>query len=72
VLFRSKKNDNSRTELMILMKATVLETPEAAAFMAQGVRNDLPGVRQAEREFQDSETKRMKKVEKAEKHDTGQ
>ena len=52
------------------MKATVLETPEAAAFMAEGVRRDLPGVRQAEREFQESESKRMKRVEKADKHGT--
>jgi general secretion pathway protein D len=66
VLFRSKNNNNARIEMVILMKATVLETPEAAAFMAEGVRRDLPGVRQAEREFQESDTKRMKKVEKAE------
>ncbi|MGN6385895.1 MAG: secretin N-terminal domain-containing protein [Verrucomicrobiota bacterium] len=67
VLFRTKNDDNSRTELVILLKATVLETPEAAAFMADSIRRDLPGVRQAEREFSESDRKRMKKVEKKEK-----
>lgn len=63
-LFRQKNNQNDRTELIILMKATVLESPEAAAVLADRERMSLPGVRQAEREFEESETKRMKKVEK--------
>lgn len=64
VLFRSKADKNDRTELIILMKATVLESPEDAALLADRERLQLPGVRQAEREFIDAETKRMKKVEK--------
>lgn len=63
-LFRSSNKSNDRTELILLMKATVLDTPESAAFLAQSERLQLPGVRQAEREFEESEAKRMKKVEK--------
>jgi general secretion pathway protein D len=64
VLFRSSNKSNDRTELIILMRATVLDTPEEAAFLAQRERLQLPGVRRAEREFEESETKRLKKVEK--------
>jgi len=64
VLFRSKNNSNDRTELIILMRATVLETPEAAAILARRERGDLPGIRQAEHEFQQSETTRQEKVDK--------
>ena len=64
VLFRTSNNSNDRTELILLMRATVLDTPEAAAFLAETERLQLPGVRQAESEFEESETKRMKKVEK--------
>lgn len=63
-LFRSSNNSNDRTELILLMKATVLDTPESAAFLAETERLQLPGVRNAEREFGESEAKRLKKVEK--------
>ncbi|MGV3772279.1 MAG: secretin N-terminal domain-containing protein [Verrucomicrobiales bacterium] len=63
-LFRTKNDSNDRTELIILMKATVLETPEAAAFLANTERSMLPGVYQAEKEFQESEAKRLKKAKK--------
>jgi len=64
VLFRSKNNSNDRTELIILMRATVLETPEAAAILARKERGDMPGVRQAEHEFKQSEAARQEKVDK--------
>lgn len=64
VLFRSSNKGNDRTELIILMRASVLETPEEAAFLAQRERLQLPGVRRAEREFEESENKRLRKVER--------
>ena len=67
VLFRSSSHDNDRTELILLMKATVLDTPESAAFIAETERLQLPGVRNAEREFGESESKRLKKVDKKKK-----
>jgi general secretion pathway protein D len=64
VLFRSSNKSNDRTELIILMKATVLDTPEEASFLAQRERLQLPGVRRAEREFEESESRRLKKAER--------
>ena len=48
----------------MLIKATVLDSPEEAAFLAEHERLMLPGVRQAEHEFEKSETKRLQKAEK--------
>ena len=64
VLFRSSAKSNDRTELIMLIKATVLDSPEEAAFMAEQERLLLPGVRQAEHEFERSGTKRLEKAEK--------
>jgi general secretion pathway protein D len=63
-LFRSTDQNSTRTELIILMKATVLETPEQAAFLAAEERATLPGVRQAEMEQQKENDKRNRKVNK--------
>jgi general secretion pathway protein D len=64
VLFRSSSKVNDRTELIMLIKATVLDSPEKAAFLAEQERLMLPGVRQAENEFEKSETKRLRKAER--------
>lgn len=64
VLFRTSNKSNDRTELIMLIKATVLDSPEQAAFLAEQERLMLPGVRQAENEFERSETKRLRKAEK--------
>jgi general secretion pathway protein D len=66
-LFRSKSHNNDRTELIVLMRATVLDTPEAAAISAATERAALPGIRQAEREFQNEDNKRLKKDAKKNK-----
>ena len=63
-LFRRKNTSNDRTELIILMKASVLESPEDAAYMAEWERRMLPGVREAELEFQESEARRMRRLDK--------
>lgn len=61
--FRKKDDSNSRTELIVLMRPTVLPTPEAAAVTATAERALLPGVRQAEREIVDEERKRRERYE---------
>lgn len=64
VLFRSSVKSNDRTELILLIKATVLDSPEQAAFLAESERLILPGIRQADQEFQQSENKRLEKAER--------
>jgi general secretion pathway protein D len=66
-LFRSSVSENSRTELIILMRATVLETPEQAAFLATQERATLPGVREAELNQREADAKRSKHINKLEK-----
>ena len=62
-LFRSQKDGNKRSELMVLIRPTVLRTPEAAAQFSSGERNNLPGVRQAEYDFMKDELARRKKLD---------
>jgi general secretion pathway protein D len=66
-LFRTQNHQNDRTELILLMRSTVLDTPESAAFLAESERLQLPGVRSAEREFEQADNKRLQKVEHSEK-----
>jgi general secretion pathway protein D len=70
-LFRSTIQNSQRTELIILMKATVLETPEQAAFLAAEERATLPGVREAEMRQADDMDKRNRKVNKLSKDRKG-
>jgi general secretion pathway protein D len=60
-LFRSKNKSNNRSELVILMKATVLRTPDIAAEVAETEKSLLPGVQKAEEEFGKDEQKRRQK-----------
>jgi hypothetical protein len=53
------------------MKATVLETPEQAAFLAAEERATLPGVREAEFRQQKDMEKRNKKVNRELKQQKG-
>jgi general secretion pathway protein D len=62
-LFRSTGNSTKRTELIVLIRPTVLPTPEAAALVATRERDRLPGVKAAEVEFRKDEAKRLKKAE---------
>jgi general secretion pathway protein D len=54
-LFRSDSSQSQRGELIILMRPTVLPTPEVAAITARAEKDKLPGVRQAERDFNEEE-----------------
>jgi general secretion pathway protein D len=62
-LFRSRSDSNSRTELVVLMRARVLKTPEDAALVAAQEKNDLPGVVQAEKELRKANQKAKRKNE---------
>lgn len=62
--FRSKSDQNERTELIILLRATVLETPEEAALVAQREREEIDGIKQMEEEFDSERRGREKKSSK--------
>lgn len=62
-LFRSTSIENLRTELIMLMRPTVLRSPEIAAVVATEERNKLSGVKQAELEIRRDETRRNLKIE---------
>jgi len=63
-LFRTTRNLDTRRELVILIRPTVLQTPEAAAAFAKDQRNALPATSAAADEFEDSERK-LQEEEKA-------
>ncbi len=63
-LFRSNGSRNDRTELIVMMRANVLHTPEEAAEIADRERGQLMGVQHAERQFQKGEDKRRKRMRK--------
>ncbi len=62
-LFTSSSRNKGRNELMVLMRPTVLKTPELAAAQTVEEKRRLPGVRSAEAESQAYETERVKKVD---------
>jgi general secretion pathway protein D len=65
-LFRSRNDSNQRTELIVLMRARVLRSPEEAAIAASQEKNDLPGVREAERDLRQADRKRKQKMDNGE------
>jgi general secretion pathway protein D len=56
-LFRSTKETDARRELLVLIRPTVLATPEAASTFASEERTRLPGTKEAEYDFIKSEKK---------------
>ncbi len=56
-LFRSNKETDARRELIVMIRPTVLPTPEAAATYLSEERSRLPGTKEAEYDFQESERK---------------
>ena len=66
VLFRSRNDNIARVELMVLIRPTVLPTPEAAALTAASERDKLPSIKRAERdeqEFYNNQLERERKEE---------
>ncbi len=56
--FRSKTENNSRTELILLMHVTILKNPADAGVQADAEKAKLPGISAAEQEFLKSSTKK--------------
>ena len=63
-LFKSKSATSKRSELLVLIRPTILKTPEDAALMVSQERMRLPGIREAEAEFKAAEEARRRKVDK--------
>jgi general secretion pathway protein D len=61
-LFRSKSKDNSRTELILLLKVTVLKDPADASHQVEKERAKLPGLSDAAKEFKETEDQSIKKA----------
>ena len=55
----------------MLIRPTILDTPEEAAIMSNKERMRLPGVREAEAEFTEDERKRLERVERKLRPDSG-
>jgi type II secretory pathway component GspD/PulD (secretin) len=61
-LFRSTSKTSNRKELMVLIRPTVLPTPEIAAMAAREEKSKMPGVRAAEREAARDERRQTRKL----------
>jgi type II secretory pathway component GspD/PulD (secretin) len=61
-LFRSSHVDETRDELIVLIRPTVLPTPEIAALTARAEENKMPGVLATEKEIRNEEVQRLKQV----------
>jgi len=64
-LFRSSTIDKARTELMILMRPTVLPTPQDASDLTREYQQDSPQIRMLEEDFR---KERQRLNQKAERH----
>jgi type II secretory pathway component GspD/PulD (secretin) len=61
-LFRSSHTDESRRELLVLIRPTVLPTPEIAALTATAEKNKMPGVLATEKELRSDDVKKLKQA----------
>jgi general secretion pathway protein D len=62
-LFRSSSAREVRNELIVLIRPTVLPTPEVAALAAKAVKDEMPLVRRAEAEITADEVRRNRIIE---------
>lgn len=62
-LFRSQKEENFRSELMVFLRPTVLPTPEMAAAVATDEKEKLPGLKRSEWEIREEERLRNEQIE---------
>ena len=63
-LFKNQSATSKRSELLVLIRPTILKSPEDAALMVSQERMRLPGIREAEAEFKAAEDARRRKVDK--------
>jgi len=61
-LFRSSEKDETRSELIVLLRPTVLPTPEVAALTARAEKDKMPGVRSMENEIKAEDAARQHKM----------
>jgi general secretion pathway protein D len=62
--FSKRSQNSSRTELMILIRPSILATPTDAGEVADQERQRLPGVRVAEKEFENNEKSEARKAKR--------
>lgn len=62
--FRSTSDSEVRNELIVLIRPTVLPTPEVAALTARAEKDRMPGLRRFETEIKTEEGRRIKKADK--------
>jgi general secretion pathway protein D len=65
-LFSAKSSNKSRDELLVLMRPTVLKTPELASLQAKTEELRLPGIAHAEAQDNKDELKEVQAEERAE------
>ena len=63
-LFRSSIDSGKRVELIVMIRPTVLPTPESAALVTAHERDKMPGIKAAERENRLEENRRLKESDK--------
>ncbi|MFM7816739.1 MAG: secretin N-terminal domain-containing protein [Verrucomicrobiota bacterium] len=63
-LFRSTTIDKARTELMILMRPTILPTPQAAADLTTEYQEDSPQIRMMEQDFRKERERLNRKAQR--------
>lgn len=68
-LFRSNSDKETRNELIVLIRPTVLPTPEVAALTARSEKDKMPGVKRMEAEVGTEEANRLKQLDKNLKQD---
>ncbi len=62
VLFRNKSSSQARSEMMVLIRPTILPTPTAASTEAERQRQRIPGIRDLERDFEQGDEKLNEKL----------
>jgi general secretion pathway protein D len=66
-LFRTTHDSEVRNELIVMIRPTVLPTPEVAAMAATAEKSKMPLTRRAEREIADEEARRLRAADQQEK-----
>jgi general secretion pathway protein D len=63
-VFSSKSDTKARDELIVLMRPTVLKTPDIASLITAQEKARLPGISSAEAELREEEAKQLKEEQK--------
>jgi general secretion pathway protein D len=66
-LFSSKSSDKTRDELLVLMRPTVLKTPDLASIQAKKEESRLPGIANAEAKDNEEQRKQVEAENRAER-----